>query len=176
MTTVDIFIEIDITFTELIQIISSFEDEEINTVPFTGSWTAGQLARHLILSGTAFVELLNGPVKETERKPDEMVEGIRKSFLDFNTKFNSPDFVVPENINFKKDYLINSLEKIKEEIKKAILNLDLSKTCTAFETPVIGFLTRLEAIYFVIYHTQRHIHQLKNIYQKLGKKIGNKNQ
>jgi hypothetical protein len=174
MTTVDIFIEIDIALTELIQIISSFEDEEINTVPsflparqVKGSWTAGQLARHLIISGSNFVELLNGPAIETHRKPDELVEGIRTRFLDFTIKMSSPDFVVPENINFKKVYLLNSLEKIKKEIKKAIVNLDLSKTCTAFEIPVLGFLTRLEAIYFVIYHSQRHIHQLKNLYKNL---------
>jgi hypothetical protein len=48
-----------------------------------------------------------------------------------------------------------------------LVSLDLTPTVLAFELPVIGSLTRLEAIRFVTYHTQRHNHQLKNIRQQL---------
>ncbi len=33
---------------ELIQIVSSLDDEQLNQVPFTGSWTAGQVVEHVI--------------------------------------------------------------------------------------------------------------------------------
>lgn len=163
----DIITEIDETFKGLLRLLSSFNQEQINAIPFKGSWTAGQLARHLIKSGFGFVKLLNGPVGETERIPDEMVEEIRASFLNFGIKMTSPDFIVPEDTAYEKDDLLNSLESIKAAIVLAILTLDLTKTCSAFELPVIGYLTRLECIYFVIYHTQRHIHQLRNISQKI---------
>ena len=35
------------TNVELLQLFSSFNQEQINVVPFEGSWTAGQLAEHL---------------------------------------------------------------------------------------------------------------------------------
>jgi hypothetical protein len=79
----------------------------------------------------------------------------------------SPDFVVPPDTSYNKEELLHSLEDIKAKIKQAIETLDLTKTCLAFELPVYGFLTRLEAVYFILYHTQRHIHQLKNIHQKV---------
>ena len=167
MNTKEIRTEIDGTIKELVQLISSFDHEQLNIVPFEGTWTAGQLAKHVIMSGSGFVKIMNGPVKETERKPDEMSATIKKDFLDFNTKMKSPDFVVPPNTSYKKEELLHSLEDIKAKINQAIETLDLTKTCLAFELPVYGFLTRLEALYFVLYHTQRHIHQLKNIHQRL---------
>lgn len=161
----DLIAQIDETFEELLRLLSSFDRERINSFPFEGSWTAGQLARHLIKTGSRFVELLNGPVKETGRKPDKMVGNIRKSFLNFDIKMTSPDFVVPEDTAYDKVDLLSSLEGIKAAIIQAILTLDLTETCAAFELPILGYLTRLECIYFVIYHNQRHVRQLRNIYR-----------
>jgi hypothetical protein len=159
--------EIDLALTELIQILSSFNEEKINLVPFEGSWTAGQLAQHMIMSNSGFAELMNGPGKETERKPDDLIEDIRSSFLNFSIKFESPDFVRPAKKDYNKHELLRSLNNIKGQLNQAIDTSDLTKTCIAFEVPVLGYLTRLEAAHFVLYHTQRHIHQLKNIFRKL---------
>ncbi len=52
MNTNKIHKEIDETFAELQRLISSFDQEQINIVPFEGSWTAGQLAQHVIISGS----------------------------------------------------------------------------------------------------------------------------
>ena len=79
----------------------------------------------------------------------------------------SPDFVMPPKNSYKKEKLLRSLEDIRNSIRNAILTLDLTKTCISFEIPGSGFLTRIEAIVFVIYHTKRHIEQLKNIADKV---------
>jgi len=165
MDTKEIRTEIDETITELLELISSFNQDEINVIPFEGSWRAGQLAKHVIMSGSGFAKIINGPVKETERKPDELVATIKRDFLDFSIKMKSPDFVVPPDTSYKKEDLLHSLEHIKAKINQAIEKLDLTKTCLAFELPVYGILTRLEALHFILYHTQRHIHQLKKIHQ-----------
>lgn len=146
---------------------SRFDSPQINEVPFEGSWTAGQLAEHLVLSNSGFLEVINGPVAETDKPADLMVEEIRKDFLNFNVKYDSPKEIYPEDRTYNQPELLKSLKQIREEVSDAATGLDLTKTCTAYELPGYGFLTRLEAIYFVIYHTQRHVHQLKNIYSKL---------
>lgn len=162
--------EFDKATEEIKQLLASLNDEQLNTIPSKGSWTAGQVAQHLVMSHTGFAELLNGSVKETERAPDEMIATIKKDFLDFSIKMDSPGFVRPANNNYKKEDLLHSLQDIKASIDKAIQTLDLSKTCVAFELPVYSFLTRSEATWFVICHTQRHIHQLKNIAQTISPK------
>jgi hypothetical protein len=121
----------------------------------------------MVMSNSGFADLLKGPVKDTERAPDAAVEGIKSAFLNFDIKMQTPDFMRPEKKNYDKDGLLEALSGIKADIITSAATLDLSKTCLSFELPVLGYVTRLEAVSFVICHTQRHIHQLKNIYTKL---------
>lgn len=157
--------EINKTLAAFSQLFSLFDQDRVNIIPFEGSWTAGQLIQHLIMSNSGFVKLINGEVKETNRKPDEYVEKIKTAFLDFTTKMQSPDFIRPPMMNYNKVELMQSLQSLSEEMNQSIEKLDLTKTCISFELPVFGHLTRWEAIHFVLYHTQRHIHQLKKIFQ-----------
>jgi hypothetical protein len=83
----------------------------------------------------------------------------------------SPKFLVPENMKYDKETILNQLEKNKKEIISVAPNLDLTQTCLAFEIPVYGKLTRFEMLYFILFHTQRHVHQLKNIHDVLALKI-----
>jgi len=157
----------DQTLTELIELVEAIPTEKFNTVPFKDSWTAGQLTQHMVMSNSGFADLLNGQVKDTERVPDAAVEGIESAFLNFDIKMQSPDFIRPEKKNYDKNGLLAALSRIKADIITSAATLDLSKTCLSFELPVIGYVTRLEAVSFVICHTKRHIHQLKDIYTKL---------
>jgi hypothetical protein len=148
--------------------LSKFDAPLVNKVPFEGSWTAGQLAEHLVLSNSGFLQVINGPVTETDKPADLMVETIKKDFLNFDVKYDSPKEIYPEDRTYNPSELLENLKQIRAGISEAAGNLDLTKTCSAYELPGYGFLTRLEAVYFVIYHTQRHIHQLKNIYNGLN--------
>jgi hypothetical protein len=150
-----------------VQELRLIESDQINLIPFEGSWTAGQLAQHMIMSNGAFAELLNGPVEETDRDPGELIEKIKSTFLNFDRRFESPEFITPPQAYYNQEQVISSLENIREKIDQAIEGLNLSKLCVAFELPVLGYLTRLEAVHFINYHTQRHIHQLKNIRKAL---------
>jgi len=162
--------EINNTLDELTGILEQLTPEQFNKVPFEGSWTAGQLAQHLTLADGGLPALITGPVSDTHREPDQMVAPIAESFLNYEIKFESPDFIRPEIRDYDKDEMISGLKKIKADIAVAIGDTDLTKTCMAFAFPVLGNLTRYEAANFVIIHTTRHIHQLKNIYKQLNKK------
>lgn len=159
--------DVDEALNELIQGLSSIDSQKINVVPFEGSWTAGQLAQHMIMANSGFVDTMNGPVEETKRRPDEFVENIRSIFLDFTTKLTSPDFIRPPKIAYEKNELLASLTNIRNRLFQTMETSDLTKTCVSFKVPVLGYLTRFESAHFVLYHTQRHIHQLKKISRKL---------
>ena len=158
---------INTTITDLLQLLTLFDDEQINVIPFKGSWTAGQLSKHILISNLGFIEMLKGPYKETQRQPDEMVQKIKTDFLDFSTKGQSADNLKPPLIDYNKNELLISLETLKEKVNQLIETSDITKTCIAFELPIYGFLTIWEALHFMLYHTQRHIHQLKNIFKKV---------
>lgn len=154
---------------ELVQLLVNFDQQQLNTVPPNGGWSAGQVGEHLFKSDSAILNALHGPVKETKRAPDQNVDGINSQFLDFSTKMKSPDIIVPaNNINHDKETLVAALKSNRDLIGKAIKTLDLSLTCTdPVMSAIVGEWTRLEYINFVISHTHRHINQLEKIYKQV---------
>lgn len=164
----DKIFELENTLKEFYELSSPLNEEQLNMEFPDGSWTAGQLVRHVIKVNSGFLRQLNGHVEDTKRNYDEFAENIKTSFLSFNVKMKSPDFVVPEKRDYKKDELLGSLKEINSGFIEAAKSLDMTKTCITFEVPVLGYLTRYEIIYFVIYHTQRHIHFLKKRIQSLN--------
>ena len=166
MQTKEIQTEFDATFTELLNLLSSFDQEQFNIKPSDEKWSAGQVAGHLIKATSGFPRLLNGKTAMTERRPDEMIEKIRADFSNFERKMTAPDFLVPEEKVYEREELLEKLKKIKSETNEAVQTADLTKTCLAFELPVYGFLTGLELLSFVTAHIERHNFQLKRIYEE----------
>lgn len=150
------------TTDDLIRSITSFSAEELNIIPFEKSWTAGQVGDHLLKS-YAIVEILNGPVQQTERPADEKIEQFKTMFLNFEDKKNAPKSVIPTANAIDKEKLLTALKDKISEISHIVETEDLTATCVRFAIPEYGTFTRLEWIYHTIYHTQRHLHQLKNI-------------
>lgn len=163
----DILIEMTNTAGKLLQTISAFPEEKFNTVPFEDSWTPAQVSDHILKSVSGVLELLYSNTKQTARQPDEKAGAIRSMFLDFTTKMKSPDFVLPGSLPIKKEKIMPVLENTMTKLIEAINTLDLSATCTVYELPGFGEFTRTEWLWFAIYHTQRHTHQLKTIYKAL---------
>jgi len=156
------------TFSELEKTVSSFPEEQINVIPFENSWTAGQVAEHIVKALGGAARTLNGKTEISDRDPGEKIKAINDLFLDFTTKMKSPDFILPGNESHTKNELLPAIDKLKKEIL-GLTDLDLSVLCLGFELPGFGKFTRLEWIHFFLAHTQRHTHQLKNIYSILNK-------
>ena len=162
----DLLKELKDAKTELLEVISSVPQEQFNTVSFEGSWTAGQVAEHILRA--VGPDVLYGATKPTERQPDEKVEQTADLFLNFDIKMQSPDFILPSDKPKNKHVVLTMAEKTYNKLIEAADTLDLSATCLAFEIPGFGAFTRMEFLWFYVFHTQRHIHQLKNIAKVLA--------
>lgn len=145
---------------DFISTLEKFSNEQINEVPFEGSWTPGQVAEHVVKATSGI------PDKYTEissRPYDEKVGKMESVFLDFGAKFKSPDFVVPGNGPFNKEMLIKSLRSNLERHLQKTAETDLTALCLKFELPTIGTMTRYEWLRFIVTHMKRHQFQLQNI-------------
>ena len=159
--------DFDDTFTQLEQVISKFDNENFNLVPFEGSWTAGMDVQHVILASKGTAHEIAAEGITAERNPEQFVERFREIFLDMDKKMKSPAFIDPENKNYEKKELLTNIAKIHSEVIGQITKVDLSEICTSFEMPGFGHLSRFELVSFVIFHTKRHTMQLENILAKL---------
>jgi hypothetical protein len=159
--------EITVTFDNLHQVLLAFNEQQLNLVPFEGSWTAGQVTEHIIKGLSGLSPTVNGPVEITQRKPGEKIKPIEDMFLDFTTKLKSPGFLIPTGSGYQKEELLTTLDNLKHTATNAAETLDLKMTCLASELPAFGTLTRFEWIRFFLIHTQRHTHQIENIYRHI---------
>ncbi|MXN91040.1 DinB family protein [Flavobacterium sp. Sd200] len=148
---------------ETITLLSGFDEKDLNTVPFEGSWTAAQVGRHLFKSQDGIDTLLAAATPAADRAPDARAEEFKKIFLDFSTKMKSPDFILPENKEFDKERLIQSLTDTKEKMVEAVQENDLTGIALLPDAHPLKGSTKLEIVYFVTYHTMRHNHQIKKI-------------
>ncbi|KAF2511459.1 DinB family protein [Flavobacterium zhairuonense] len=157
------------TFKKLNKTLDSFSEEELNTVPYKNSWTAGQTAQHIILACSGYPELFAGKTEKTIRKYQEFVPQLEGIFLNFSVKMNSPEFLKPENKEYNKNSLTLALQNIESDLLTATENYDLTLTCQDFQVPGFDKFTIFEWINFALVHTQRHTHQLNSIYKMLTK-------
>lgn len=160
INTETLFNDLDTVSNELMQLVQDEKEEILNTVPFVNSWTAAQVLIHITKSNRAIAQGLQMHGLPCGRDPEQNVDQLKKIFLDFTAKYNSPDFIIPENGYHNKEQIINAL-------KASVGNLQTGRNETSLseiiDLPIFGEVTKLELLYFVLYHTQRHIRQLKNI-------------
>lgn len=165
--TQQLFASLDATWSAFFDLANSSDETLINVVPFKNCWTIAQVATHVTKSNNAIIQGLQMDGKLCNRNPEDGVPNIKKMFLDFEAKYNSPDFIIPEKKAYKKeavvDQLVTSIDKLKQ------LRSDTNLT-EIISLPIFGEVTKLEILYFVLYHTQRHVHQLKNILRIINNK------
>ncbi|MFD2601933.1 DinB family protein [Flavobacterium suzhouense] len=163
----EIINQMDAALTETLQLLSSLNEEQINKIPFAGSWTAAQVVQHLYKSIKGMDELLYTPSQQADRNPEEKAQWLKDIFLNYENKMKSPDFILPEDKYYDQSELKDSLESAKDKMTEAAKNSKLEEMAPLPEGHPLNGITKLETLYFVTYHTIRHNHQMKNIRENL---------
>ena len=104
--------------------------------------------------------------KPAERDPGEKIAGLKKTFLDLSTKFKSPDFIVPKDGPYEKQAVMQELKSAFEHLRNNSVKANLNELVEGLP---FGPVTKLELLHFVLYHTQRHLQQMKKIVEALEK-------
>jgi hypothetical protein len=163
----ELLIAIDEAVSALQSLMSSLDEDKINVVPYSDSWTAGQLFRHVTKSTNGMAKVMQMNTKPAERDPGEKIPMLKKTFLDFSHKMKSPDFIVPEDGPYEKQATIEELSKSFEQLKENTAKANLADMTEGLP---LGAITKLEMLHFVLYHTQRHLQQMKKICDGLKNK------
>lgn len=153
--------DIEATFARLYKTLLAFEGEAINTLPFEGSWTAGQVTEHIIKSIAGIPDVRT---TEAKRFHDQKVLPIQEMFLNMKLKFKTDPFLAPTELPHNIDKLFKTLEKLEAQHKATADHAQLEALCLDMKLPTFGYLTRYEWLRFMLFHTQRHTQQMMNIY------------
>lgn len=156
---------IEKTFDTLLDELSKFDAKTLCKAPFEGSWTAGQTTEHVIICGSGIPD---SRTIDADRPYDEMVEPLKKLFLDYSIRFEADPSLLPRSESHIMDELVLQVNTIKGQLKGIAATSDLKAVCLDMEFPSFGLLTRHEWLWFIMFHTQRHTHQIKNIGKHLA--------
>ena len=147
---------------QMIALLETLDENELNLKPTNGGWTPGQISDHIHKS-YASARTMIGHTESTNRAPDEKVQSIKDIFTDFTIQMKSPVAILPTEQRLDKSMVLSNLRDRVKQINEIINTQDLSKICLDFIIPEYGAFTVLEWAWFNTYHTQRHLHQLKNV-------------
>ena len=156
----DILAAIEEAINKLVALATPLNEEQLNTVPYAGSWTAGQLLSHVTKSIHGMGGIIMKPTEPAQRDPGEKIAGLRDTFLDFSTKMQSPDFILPDPGPYEKEPTIQALTGAFDKMKAGSIPANLNELLTGLP---FGEVTKLELLHFVLYHTQRHGEQMRRI-------------
>jgi hypothetical protein len=145
---------------EIAELMSAVEERNVNTVPYEGSWTSPQLLRHLTRSMIGMNRAMQASGKPADRDPGERIEQLRGIFLDFSKTFNRPDFTAPEVRDYQKEQAVEEFKRAFDKLSESARHANLNELV---DLPPLGPITKLEILHFVLYHTQRHLHQMRKI-------------
>lgn len=157
-----LFADLDKTTTSFILLLDVANENMLDIIPFENSWTVAQVASHVTKSNKAIAQGLQMQGQPAERNADENVEKLKKFFLDYKAKYQSPEFILPTQKKYSKKEVITKLQDSVNMLKSLRDKTDLSEMITL---PGLGEITKFEMLNFVVFHTKRHTRQLKNIMQ-----------
>ena len=163
----EIFTATGEAISQLVDLMLKVDESKINTIPYEGSWTAPQLLTHVTKSINGMANTMLWDAKPAERDPGERIEQLKTIFLDFSSKLKSPDFIVPEEAIYERQPVI---EKLNESFNGFQVKASSANLYDLVEGLPLGPITKLEIIHFVLFHTQRHLHQMKKICEALKTK------
>lgn len=154
----------DDTMIQLIGIVAPLDEHKINTIPYANSWTAAQVLEHIIKSINGMAMVMPQEGKPSTTDAGARIPELKNIFLDFSTKMKSPEFIVPEDKTYQKESLIESLCTCVELLKNTSSTVNLTEQ---IENHPLGPITKWEMLHFALFHTQRHLQQLRNISEVL---------
>lgn len=150
---------------QLQQLFSALPEKGINAIPYKDSWTAAQLLTHVMLSTQGMAKVMEMPGKAADRNAGEKIAELKASFLDFSSKMQSPEEIVPKPGPYEKEATLNALKAAFASLKDTAANTELTDLVEGLP---FGPVTKLELLHFVVYHTMRHVHQMKKIVEALN--------
>jgi len=134
--------------------------DKINTASEKNSWSASQLLNHVTKSTAGIAKAMQASPNPVNRIPGARIDELKKIFLDFSTKMQSPEMIVPDDGPYEKQNTLNELNNSFRRLKENAASADLTDKVEGLP---FGDVTKLELLHFILYHTQRHVHQMQVI-------------
>lgn len=111
--------------------------------------------------------LFRGNMEKTDRNPTEKIEKIKFRFGDYTHKLTAGEPIKPRGEFTDKEKVLRAIVSNRSEILQLPQEGSWFDLCLGFEHAIFGYLTKIEWLYFCIFHAERHLQQMQTIEERL---------
>lgn len=167
MTSKNLLTALEQSTQAVLQAFASFQAHNFNEKPSEEEWSAAQIAEHLLKVDVSTNKALSSEAVPTNRPPDEKLVLIKEA-MEGDTKRIAPERVQPSNDVHEPSVLLEKITHQRALMKDAVVSSDMTEACKVYKHPALGTMTKLEWVWFNIYHAERHLRQLQRLKEKLA--------
>lgn len=131
--------------------------------PADGAWSVADVVEHLCISDkSAYIAMIKNP-RDAERDPLEKLAMFEERRRAIGAKYQAPEPAIPKGIFTSKQQAIEAWTNTRNRISELIGTAELTMLGGGFEHPKLGWMTRLEWLAFLTWHTDHHRMQVNRI-------------
>lgn len=147
---------------KFIALLESFPEESWMNKPDENTWSAAEVAGHVSLLDLYIARMMQQKGIKADRDPMQQKELIKKALEDHTRKLTAPEPIQVKDANDKQSS-VNNFLKYRRMIAESISTQDLDEICPGFKHAYFGYLSRGEWAWFTVYHSNRHMMQIKKL-------------
>lgn len=151
---------------ELLEVLSAFDPAVFNAKRSDGGWSAGDIAEHILLADKRFTIVLEGAVSEATHEAGDNVSKFEARLLNRENNLEAPPFLIPSENDKDKENILAELRAERNKIAELIGSGNLSLVNYDAPHRLFGPMNSQEWAQFNILHTQRHLEQLKELFEE----------
>jgi hypothetical protein len=151
----------------LLELMLSFSPPEFPEKPEPETWSAAQIADHIIMIEMFVNKVYGSSSREADRAGDQKVKVMHDALLNSEKRFKAPDFVLPSPSGRLQAQAVKEFTEQRAAVRSHIENTDSSLLYPSFKHPMLGEMSVWEWGWFSVFHTERHIRQMQKLLPKI---------
>ena len=145
---------------KVLEIMSSFNDNTIRDKSNEG-WSSFEILEHITLTDIMILSMVSRPTNVKSNKLEILGEEKLKFLLTSTSdKVEAPEILKPRGVFLNLEILRLEFIQIRNLIKTSIKTEELKFDYRVYTHSVLGDMTTCDWLYFLIYHTDRHLAQI----------------
>jgi len=148
---------------ELLGFLDTLNDKQIASKPVSGGWSIKECFEHLYIIESRIAMLFQGDIRENNRDPEHKISLIRESFANMERKYQAPDSILPRGAIDDMAVAKSEFSQNRDSLIEKENQTNWTDACMGFRHWGFGILTKIEWVYFCIYHAERHFRQMQNV-------------
>ncbi len=155
---------IDANTALIIEEIAKFPVERLD-VESGKEWTLIEVLKHLYLTDKLVIDLLRSTAKSFAPTSEIFGRSALRSILvgDQNHNIMTPDVLLPLGPNHGLDVHLSQFIEQRRNLTSCILKGKVKIDNGIHKHPVLGTMTGVDLIHYLVYHTLRHTKQIRRI-------------